>query len=134
MISIDMVGYFSSEDPGEIPLAKLVTPNLANRINRIAVVGMERQRELVATISALLGAGSSLRAVCVTAPRGTPGLDFSDHLNYWNLELPAVLISNFPVSGNPNYHSVGDTPDRLDFPRMVEMVRSLHWLIVHLDR
>ena len=132
MISIDMVGYFSHEEPNQMLLTKLAPKNLQNRINTISVVGSEVQRELVEAIAASLRSGSSLKVVCITAPRGTPGLDFSDHLNYWKLGMPAVLITNFPITGNPYYHSIGDTPDRLDFPRMVEVVRSVYWLIVHL--
>ena len=130
MVSIDMVGYFNQKPPTRGLLARWVTHTLKNRINTTSVIDTERQHGLGLRIATLLAAGSSLDAVTLTPPEGTPGMDFSDHLNYWRLGIPAVLVTNFPVSGNPHYHCPTDTLERLDFSRMVEMVRGIFWMIV----
>jgi hypothetical protein len=62
----------------------------------------------------------------INSPRGVPGVDFSDHLNYWKLGMPAVMVTDTAFLRNPNYHAATDTPDTLDYARMSDVVRGLY--------
>ncbi|MGY2134049.1 M28 family peptidase [Hymenobacter sp. HD11105] len=52
------------------------------------------------------------------APAWLPGIDFSDHLNYWKFGYSAVLITDTAFYRNKHYHEPTDTLDRLDLHRL----------------
>jgi len=49
-------------------------------------------------------------------------MDFSDHLNYWPYGINALMITDTAFYRNTAYHTEEDTPDRLDYRRMAEVV------------
>jgi Peptidase family M28 len=42
----------------------------------------------------------------------------SDHVEFWEARIPAILITDTANFRNPNYHGPGDTPDTLDYGRI----------------
>ena len=65
----------------------------------------------------------------INAPGFVPAVDFSDHLNYWQRGFPAVMLTDTAFYRNKNYHTVDDTPEKLDYVRMAEVVRGVYHLI-----
>ncbi len=59
------------------------------------------------------------------APAWLPGIDFSDHLNYWKFDYPAVLLTDTAFYRNRRYHQAGDTLARLDMRRLGLAVDAL---------
>ena len=59
------------------------------------------------------------------APAWLPGIDFSDHLNYWKFDFPAVLLTDTAFYRNRRYHQAGDTLARLDVRRLGLAVDAL---------
>ena len=59
------------------------------------------------------------------APAWLPGIDFSDHLNYWKFGYPAVLLTDTAFYRNRSYHQRGDTLARLDMRRLGLAVDAL---------
>ena len=59
------------------------------------------------------------------APAWLPGIDFSDHLNYWKCGFPAVLLTDTAFYRNRSYHETGDTLARLDLHRLGLAVNAL---------
>lgn len=58
----------------------------------------------------------------INSPRSLPGIDFSDHRNYWAVGYPAVMVTDTSFYRNPNYHHKSDTPDTLDYGKMAQVV------------
>ena len=54
----------------------------------------------------------------INAPRFIPGIDLSDHLNYWAAGYQAVMVTDTSFYRNRNYHTNKDVADRLDYRRM----------------
>lgn len=52
------------------------------------------------------------------APAWLPGIDFSDHLNYWQFGYSALLVTDTAFYRNKHYHEPTDTLDRLDLRRL----------------
>ncbi|OON70094.1 M28 family peptidase [Hymenobacter sp. CRA2] len=52
------------------------------------------------------------------APAWLPGIDFSDHLNYWKFGYSALLLTDTAFYRNREYHQTGDTLTRLDLHRL----------------
>ncbi|MDO7851882.1 M28 family peptidase [Hymenobacter convexus] len=59
------------------------------------------------------------------APAWLPGIDFSDHLNYWKFGFPAVLLTDTAFYRNRSYHETTDTLARLDMRRLGLAVDAL---------
>ena len=128
MISVEMIGYFTdAPDSQSFPLSamKLVYPTQGNFI---AVVG--RYKDMVATRrfkSALKGV-DGLPVRSINAPALVTGIDFSDHLNYWAQGFSAVMVTDTSFYRNHEYHRSGDTYERLNYPRMAQVVQGLYQL------
>jgi hypothetical protein len=133
MISLEMIGYYSEEKNSQsYPVAalKAIYPDKANFIS---VVGNMDQGKLVRHMKQMMQAGSNIDVQSLTAPAAVPGVDFSDHLNYWKYKFPAVMITNTAFFRNPHYHLPSDRIETLNFDKMAEVVRGVYWAVVHLD-
>ncbi|WP_245590572.1 M28 family peptidase [Adhaeribacter aquaticus] len=130
MICLEMIGYYSEKkNSQDFPVAamKAIYPTTANFI---AVVGNMGQTSLVSHVKKQMLAGSSIDVQSLTAPASVPGVDFSDHLNYWRFNYPAVMITNTSFFRNENYHMPTDTIDTLDFDKMAEVVKGVFWALI----
>lgn len=126
MISLEMIGYFTdAPDTQDYPLSvlKFLYPTTGNFL---AVVGRTGEGAIAKKIKSKLLASTRLPIYSINAPRAIPGIDFSDHLNYWQHGFPAVMLTDTAFYRNKNYHTIHDTPDRLDYERMAEVVRGVY--------
>ncbi len=73
----------------------------------------------------------TLPVYSINAPSFVPGIDFSDHLNYWQRGIPAVMITDTAFFRNTEYHQKGDTADRLDYERIAQVVDGVLALLTH---
>ena len=126
MVSVEMIGYFS-DTPGSqrFPLAVL-KPFYPDTGNFIGVVGQLLDRKDVQRVKSLMQSASPLPVYSLNAPAIVPEAGFSDHKSYWDLGLPAVMVTDTAFLRNPNYHRPTDTPDTLDYKRMADVVRGLY--------
>ncbi len=58
----------------------------------------------------------------INAPSRIAGIDFSDHLNYWKFNIPAVMITDTSFYRNRNYHTDNDTYEKLNYRKMKAVV------------
>ena len=125
MISLEMIGYFSDE-PGSqkypIPLLRLYYPGEGNFIT---VVGRLQDGALIRKVKKSMQGASPLAVYSIAGPRAIPGIDYSDQLNYWDRGYPAVMVNDTAFYRNLNYHTPKDTPERLDYKRMAEVVEGV---------
>ncbi|HEX9943167.1 MAG TPA: M28 family peptidase [Thermoanaerobaculia bacterium] len=132
MISLEMIGYFS-DAPGSqqfpLPFLKLFYPS---RGNFIAVVGKLGQGGLVRRVKKAMRRASPLPVESISAPPSLPGVDFSDHRNYWAAGYQAVMITDTAFYRNLNYHTEDDTPETLDYGRMGMVVEGVYGAVVAL--
>lgn len=122
VIVLEMVGYFcDARGSQSYPslLLKLIYPN---RGNFIAVVGRWDQGQWVKRVKVGMKGTTDLHVYSIRAPSFVPGIDFSDHLNYWPLGFNALMITDTAFYRNKAYHEKGDTADRLDYDRMSKVV------------
>ena len=134
MICLEMIGYFS-DAPGSqdfpFPGMDLLYPSSANFI---AVAGCIGQESLVREVKRGMAEVSDLPVYSMNAPRFVAGIDFSDHLNYWNAGFPAVMVTDTAFYRNPNYHETTDTPQTLDYTRMAKVVDGVFGALQELAR
>ena len=102
--------------------------------NFIAVVGDQSPvgRRMTRRVRSGMKRGGSVPVYSINAPAEFPGIDFSDHRNYWGEGFPALMITDTAFFRNSNYHQVTDTPDTLDYPRMTQVVEEVHVALMEL--
>jgi hypothetical protein len=132
MISLEMIGYFSDREGSQrlpSPLLKAVYPT---RGDFITVVGKMDQGPLVRTVKRAMRGASTLPVYSINAPRAIPGVDFSDHANYWDAGYDAVMVTDTAFYRNPNYHAHTDTAETLDYVRMAAVVWGVYEAVLAL--
>jgi len=126
MIALEMIGYFSNE-PGSQKYPSLLLHLLyPSKGNFIAVAGNLSQRSYIAKVKAGMKGVTDLKVYSISAPRQLPGIDFSDHRNYWTFGYDAVMITDTAFYRNQAYHTANDTWDRLDYAKMADVVRAVY--------
>ena len=88
----------------------------------ITLVGDTDQGGWIRTIKQGMQGTTDLRVCSIRAPKLIPGIDWSDHLNYWNHGIKALMVTDLAFCRNLAYHSMYDTANRLDYVRMSKVV------------
>ncbi len=130
MISLEMLGYFSDQAESQqypVPLLEWLYPDKGNYI---AVVGLIHQGGIIKQAKTLMQAATSMDVYSINAPRMIPGIDFSDHLNYWNEGYPAIMITDTAFFRNHAYHTADDTPEKLNYEKMADVLSGVFNLII----
>lgn len=76
-------------------------------------------------MSAVLRDETLVRVEGIAAWAGIPGVDWSDHWSFWQIGVPAVMVTDTAPNRNRCYHRPCDRPDRLDYPKLAEVVAGL---------
>ena len=126
MISLEMIGYFSDAPGSQRFPSFLVEPFYPSRGNFIALVGKLGQGGVVRRVKRAMRAASALPVYSINAPVFIPGVDFSDHLNYWDAGYDAVMVTDTAFYRNTRYHTNEDTPGTLDYHRMAMVVQGAY--------
>lgn len=130
MISLEMIGYFSDQANSQQYPAKILHSLYPDTGNFIAIIGRFADKKQTREVKSLLAGATSLPVYSMNAPASlVPGLDFSDHMNYWNENINAVMITDTAFFRNTNYHKAGDTADTLDYQRMAKVVQGVYAVV-----
>jgi len=132
MISLEMIGYFSDEPGSQSFPAPGMSLLYSSRGDAIVVVGNSSSWWFTRRVKTRMAGASELPVRSINAPAFVPGIDFSDHLNFWRRGWDAVMITDTAFYRNPNYHQVTDTPDTLDYERMAQVVTGVYAAITTL--
>lgn len=76
--------------------------------------------------------GTDLPVFSANISKEIPGVDYSDHANYWDQGFPAVMITDTAFMRNHNYHEKSDLPDKLNYRLMSEVVNGVYAIVVGL--
>ncbi len=124
MISLETIGYYSEESDSQsypVPL-NLLYPD---RGDFIGFVGNLSSRSLVRRSIATFRETTPLPTEGAAVPSGIPGVGWSDHSSFWIHDFPAIMITDTALFRYPHYHLPTDTPDQLDYLRMVRVVQGV---------
>ncbi len=134
MLALEMIGTFS-DAPGSqrfpLPIIGLLYPDQGNFI---AVVGRLGDGRLTRRVKAAMAGATPLEVRSMNAPRSVVGIDFSDHRAYWDAGYPALMITDGAFFRNTAYHTPQDTPERLDYRRMGQVVQGVWAAVQELHR
>lgn len=125
MVVLEMIGFYSEKAESQTyPIASMrqIYPSTGNFV---AIVGNNNSAGTVASIKQAIQKNTAVDCQSLIAPPSLPGMDFSDHLNYWVLGVKAVMITDTAFYRNKNYHQRTDTPGTLNYQKMAEVVKGL---------
>ena len=133
MISLEMIGYFSDNENSQsfpIGLLRLFYPSRGNFILVVDKVFSNHARQ----VKKWMSAASDLPVYSINAPSIIPGVDFSDHLSFWNQGYPAVMVTDTAFYRNNAYHSRMDTADRLDYGKMAKVINGIFTYVIETEK
>jgi len=133
MISLEMIGRFE-DAPNTQHIPFPLSPFYPDRGNFIAIVGRFSDIGLTRKVKAAMRAASTLPVRSLSGPRWVPGVDFSDHHPYWDRGFPAVMVTDTAFNRNQDYHTEGDTPEKLDYVRMARVIQGVDGAIRELSK
>jgi len=126
MIALDLVGTFDDR-PGSqgYPLSWMqwLYPS---RGDFIAIVGDTGAGPAIRRVKRGMLSARSIPVQSFRAPSAIGGVDWSDHLSFRRLGMPAVMVTDTAFLRMPHYHRTSDTPEKLDYPRMAGVTQALH--------
>jgi hypothetical protein len=132
MLCLESIGYYSARPGSQGFPAFFFRWFYPDRGDFVMVVGKWGQGKFVRKVKALMAQGSAIPVESVTATPFLPGIDLSDHLNYWKFGIPAAMVTDTAFYRNPHYHEPSDTPDKLDTARLAEVVKGVYRAVVNL--
>ena len=122
VIVLEMIGYYDDRWGSQSYPMALLYILYPNRGNFIAVVGKTDQREFTKRVKMGMKGATDIPVYSINAPEFIPGVDFSDHRNYWVRAFNALMITDTAFYRNKAYHKAGDTAESLDYYRMSKVV------------
>jgi hypothetical protein len=125
MVSLETLGCFRDE-PGsqEFPVRgmDLVFPSTGNFV---AFVGDVGSRGLVRDTIRVFREHARVPSEGAALPNGVPGVGWSDHWSFWQVGVPALMVTDTAIFRDDAYHDAHDLPGRVDFDRLAHVVRGL---------
>ncbi len=129
---LEMLGYYSDEPNSQRypPTFNLFYPSVGNFI---AFVGNIDSRSLLHDVIESFRSTTAFPSEGTAAPNSIRGVGFSDHWSFWQIDVPAVMVTDMAFYRNEHYHKETDTADTLDFDRMARVVAGLERVIRRMD-
>jgi hypothetical protein len=125
MICYEMIGYFSDE-PGSQkfphPDLEKIYPNTGNFIMAVSNLKYQEFNDLVYR-GMRKNENIDVHKANLPSYYGLAGM--SDQRNYWQFNIPAMMVNDTSFLRNPNYHLSTDTIDTLNFEKMSEVVNCV---------
>ena len=132
MLSVEMIGYFKDEKKSQSYPLGLLSLFYGNKGNYITLVKKFGQGKFAKQFGQSFKQSKSILTKTFKGPKKLPGIDFSDHLNYWNLGFSALMVTDTSFYRNHNYHQVTDTMETLDIARMAKVIDGIVFSILKL--
>jgi Peptidase family M28 len=114
MVCLEMIGFYDNTEGSQTYPVGFLKWFYGSKGNFITVVEKMQSGGFAKTFRKNMLTEQTLRTKKFKAPASLPGIDFSDHKNYWHFGYSAVMITNTAFYRNKNYHEKGDTMEKLN--------------------
>ena len=129
MIALDGLGYFSNEEESQHYPAPGISLFYPDKANFIGFVTRMRDAGLLRKTLRGFRERATIPSEGAALPGFIPGVYWSDHWSFWQHDFPALLVTDTLLYRDRQYHTPGDTPDRLDFNRMARVAEGLKYAV-----
>jgi Zn-dependent M28 family amino/carboxypeptidase len=128
MLSLETIGYYS-DAPGSQqypPPLNLMFPDTGNFIAFVSNFGSAR---LLRTAHRAFKARTSFPIQSAPAPESLAGVGWSDQWAFWRAGYPAIMVTDTAPYRYPWYHRPQDTPDKIAFDKLTQVVGGLEHVV-----
>jgi Zn-dependent M28 family amino/carboxypeptidase len=132
MLSLETMGYYS-EEPGSQHYPPPLDAIHPDRGNFIGFVSNQHSEPFLRDAEKAFRRGSRFPLEVAAAPATLPGIGWSDHWSFWEAGYPALMVTDTAPFRYPWYHHPDDTPERICFDQMAEVVDGLEAVISTLS-
>jgi Zn-dependent M28 family amino/carboxypeptidase len=128
MLSLETMGYYSQERGSQQypPPLDAIHPDIGNFIGFVS--NLDSEPLLMAARDAFRRR-ASFPIEAAAAPDLLPGVGWSDHWAFWQAGYRALMVTDTAPFRYPWYHHADDTPDKIAFDAMAEVVEGLEHVI-----
>jgi len=128
MLALETMGYYSDARgsqsyPGPVGW---MYPDIGNFIGFVADV---RSARLLWKARRAFKRRTSFPVQSAALPAQIPGVGWSDHWAFWQAGYAAMMITDTAPFRYPWYHTSGDTPDKIDYDKLADVVDGLEAVI-----
>lgn len=102
--------------------------------NFIAFIGNQNSRQLTERCIEAFRAQCNFPSEGIAAPNWMNGVDWSDHYWFWKNGIPAIMVTDTAPFRYQHYHTMQDTPDKLNYPSFARVVTGLSKVIESLAK
>lgn len=124
MLALESLGYYS-DDPGSQRYPWPVGLFYPERGNFVGFVGNFSSRPLVREAIGIFRSSAMFPSEGAALPGWIPGVGWSDHWAFWELDYPAIMVTDTAVYRDPNYHQDSDVASNLNYGHMARVTLGL---------
>lgn len=128
MISLETMGYYR-DDAGTQKYPPPMSAFYPSRGNFIGFVGDVGSRDLVRRVVGAFRRRASFPSEGAALPAFIPGVGWSDQWSFWQEGYPGIMVTDTAPFRYPYYHTLADTPDKLDYERLARVTVALTQVI-----
>jgi hypothetical protein len=131
MMSLESLGYYQAEEGSQkypFPIGFFYP----SRGDFVAFVGRTKDRALVRRCVKIFRDQTQFPSEGGALPGALPGIGWSDHWAFWQVDYPAVMATDTAPFRSSHYHTDHDTPEQLDYDRFARVVDGLAKVIEDL--
>jgi hypothetical protein len=133
MICLEMLGFYSDRKGSQSypPVVRWFYPSKGNFV---ALVSNVPSRHLLSALRRPLRRLSTMSFSSAILPSFIGGIDRSDHMNFWEAGIPALMVTDTAFYRNPHYHQRTDHPATLNYTQMAVLTEALSNAVASLSR
>jgi len=135
LINLECIGY-TDDNPGSQHSPPGLPISLPDQGNFIGILGNESAGPILESLeSAIKRHTPDLPKVSLLLPKtaeALPDVRRSDHVPFWDKNIPAVMLTDTANFRNPHYHQSSDRIETLDVVFMTKIARALSGALIAL--
>jgi Zn-dependent M28 family amino/carboxypeptidase len=123
MCCLEMVGYYTKERTQQVPpmIPRFLRWYFPRRGDFLAAVGNLRSWRLAWKFRRGFRRAVRFPLFTICLPELISEIRLSDNSSFWDQGYPALMLTDTSFLRNPHYHTLGDTPETLDYESMAEV-------------
>ena len=131
MISVETIGYYSDQ-PGSQKYPSGLASFYPHQGNFIGFVSDLHSRGLLHQAVAVFRGSTHFPSEAAALPGWVQGVGWSDQWAFWQIGVPAIMVTDTAPFRYPYYHTANDTSDKLDYDKMARVVVGLKHVLTQL--
>lgn len=128
MLSLETIGYYSDEPKSQRypPPLNLLFPGVGDFIGFVSNLPSAR---LLQQAKRAFKARTRFPVQATPAPESLPGVGWSDQWAFWQAGYRALMVTDTAPYRYPWYHTEHDTPDKIAYDKLAEVVDGLEHVV-----